>query len=158
MASTFVEEVEMLLIETADGAVDAVRPRLRDRLLARLNAERIDRDLAAGAPPDANVAFALRARTLTSMRTRQMLAGGLQRALSATARTRRAPIDRLGVLGASADIAELSRRLLADGPVAPRGAAQAHLLLAAGAGPLHNRRSPERLASSVRLAICALDL
>lgn len=153
----------MLLIEDRAGGVVAVRPRLRDRIVAYLREERIDRDLAAGGSPEASTPIALRAQALTSMPNRVDLARGLERALTSTLRpapmvASRAPIDRASVLGAASDIIELVRRLLADGPVSVRGVAQTQLLLSTADGPLHNRRSPERLPASIHRAICALDI
>jgi hypothetical protein len=153
----------MLLIDDGAGGVIGVRAGLRDYLRIHLTADRIDRDLAEGASPDATVASALRAQELTSMQSRRDLASGLQRALAAAiasgyARLAGAPLARDGVLAAAAEIGELSRRLLADGPVSVRGVAETRLLLTNGAGPLHNRRSQERLAATVRRAIRDLDI
>ena len=73
----------MLLIDDGAGGVVGVRAGLRDYLRIHLTADRIDRDLAEGASPDATVASALRAQELTSMQSRRDLASGLQRALAA---------------------------------------------------------------------------
>ena len=94
---------------------------------------------------------------------RRELASGLQRALTSAiasgyARLTGAPLARDGILASAVEIGELSRRLLADGPVSVRGVAQTRLLLTNGAGPLHNRRSHERLAATVRRAIRDLDI
>jgi hypothetical protein len=151
----------MLLIDDGNGGVISVRARVHDHIVARLHAGRIDRDLASGASPDASAASALRARALTTTRTRRGLAYGLQRGIAAAtmpaaAAVTGAPLNRAGVLAASADLAELRRRLLANGPVGVRGVAQTQLLLTTGTGPLHNRRCVEHLATSVRRAIDAL--
>lgn len=153
----------MLLIDDGAGGVVGVRARLRDYLRRHLTAGRIDRDLADGASPDASVVSALRAQELTSMQTRRDLASGLQRALagaiaSGYARPAGAPLCRDGIFASAAEIGELSRRLLAEGPVSVRGVAETRLLLTNGAGPLHNRRSQERLAATVRRAIRDLDI
>src|SRR6266516_3613208 len=59
----------MLVLLENDCPIPAdVRP--RDRLLVRLRAFRLDRDLAAGASPDATVPLALRAQTLVAMPAR----------------------------------------------------------------------------------------
>ena len=52
------------------------------RLLARCQAERLDRELAAGTRPEANVGLAARAIRLTSEGYRRDLAGSLQRILA----------------------------------------------------------------------------
>src|SRR5258708_30899598 len=68
----------LVLLDEADCPV--ARPvRLWDRLLARLRASRLDRDLADGASPDATVALALRAQRLVRPRTRRDVARGAQR-------------------------------------------------------------------------------
>jgi hypothetical protein len=158
----FRDEVIVLIDDGFGGAVPAP-VRIRDRLIARLRAGRIDRSLAAGASPDASVINALRARSLTAMRYRRGLSRALHRAvMTAMVRpTLRSPavvLDWSGIIRASADIEELSWRLVEGGPVAPRGVALTKLLLIDGAGPLHDRRSPERLANSVRAAINSLCL
>jgi hypothetical protein len=153
----------MLLIDDGYGGVVAVRARLRDHLRTLANAERIDRELADGVSPEASVASALRAQELTAMRTRRDLASGLQRAVDSaraprSPRSSGAPLYRPGVLGSADEIAELSRRLLTDGPVSVRGVAEAHLLLTNGAGPLYRRASSRHLTASVRRAIRDLDI
>src|SRR4029079_2953670 len=104
------------------------RAGLRDYLRIHLTADRIDRDLAEGASPDATVASALRAEELTRQPSRRDLRSGLQRALagaiaSGYARLAGAPLARDGVLASAAEIGELSRRLPAGGPVSVCGAA-----------------------------------
>lgn len=153
----------MLLIDDGAGGVVGVRAGLRDRLRGYLTAGRIDRHLAQGASPEATAAAALRAQELTTMQTRRDLASGLQRALASAiasgyARPAGAPLARDGILASAAEIEELSRRLVAQGPVSVRGVAETRLLLTNGAGPLHNRRSRERLAATVRRAIRDLDI
>src|SRR5260370_28752116 len=72
----------LVLLDEADCPVARpVRP--WDRLLARLRASRLDRDLADGASPDATVALALRAQRLGRPRTRRDVARGAQRVLAA---------------------------------------------------------------------------
>jgi len=53
------------------------------QLLARCRAPRLDRELAAGARPEANISLAARAMRLTSEGYRRDLAGSLQRMLAA---------------------------------------------------------------------------
>ena len=97
------------------------------------------------------------------MQMRRELASGLQRALSSAiasgyAGPAVAPLARNSILASAAEIGELSRRLLAEGPVSVRGVAEVRLLLTNGSGPLHNRRSEERLAATIRRAIRDLDI
>lgn len=128
----------MLLLDTRTGDPTDVRVRLRDRISSRLHADQLDVQLAHGASPDATVGLALRARFLTSDRTRRTLAGGLRRVV-AEASTPPMPsvkgrgvaqrFDRGSVLSAVPEIEELRSELLAPGPVSPQGVAQARTLL-----------------------------
>src|ERR1700733_13687692 len=63
------------------GPILARRPNLRDRLKARWGPRRLDRALARGTPPEASAALALRARELTELERRQLIAGALRRLL-----------------------------------------------------------------------------
>jgi hypothetical protein len=145
----------MLLFDERTACITVVRVRWRDHLAARLGAARLDAALAIGESPDATVALALRARLLTGTENRRHLADGLQRALDEAqkppaALIMRAPLNRAQILSASSELGELRRRLLADGPVAARGVAQARMLLNSGAGPLYRAGEPGQLATSVR--------
>jgi len=67
------------------------------------------------------------------------------------------PICRDRVRDSAGEFAELIRRLLASGPVAARGVAQASLLLTDAGGPLYHRANPDDLRSMVREAVGALE-
>ncbi|PZS31403.1 MAG: hypothetical protein DLM58_11755 [Pseudonocardiales bacterium] len=141
----------------------AVQPRLRDHLAARLHTDRIDHDLAQGASPDGSVTAALRAQLLTSTSTRQLLARGLQRAVDiamtpAVASSRAAAQNRPRIREVAADLDELGRRLLADGPVSVRGVARTKVMLTDGAGPLYNARQADQLGAQIRAAIDAMNV
>jgi hypothetical protein len=153
----------MILIDQGDGCVVAVPVRWRDRLAARLHADRIDLDLARGESPDVDVRSALRARALTSGRTRAVLARGLRRSVvQATAPPvagmAGTPQGRQRLVGAADDIEQLRRGLLADGPVSARGAAQAYILLTTVLPILSRRRDGDALAEMVRRATDALSI
>ncbi len=153
----------MLLLDDRHGGACAVHPRLRDRLSARLHADRIDRDLAAGASPDGDVVVALRARHLTSDRTRRALAGGVRRAVREAedplaSAFSPVPRNRSAIMTARADLEQLRSTLLAGGPVSPRGVALAEDLLTDGQGPLYNHRTRQDLARRVHATIEALDI
>jgi hypothetical protein len=133
-----------------------------DRLLMRLRAHRLDLDLARGASPDATVAMALRAQMLVSAAVRRDLARSAQRIVTAAIHTSPqgclpVPICRDRVRDAAGEFAELTRRLLAAGPVTARGVAQASLLLSDARGPLYHRANPGDLRSMVREAAGALE-
>ncbi len=133
-----------------------------DRLLTRMRAQRLDTELARGASPDATVALALRAQMLVSVAVRRDLARSAQRVVTVAAQT--SPRSRLAVpicwdrvRDSAGEFAELTRRLLAAGPVAARGVAQASLLLTDATGPLYQRANPDDLRSMVREAASALE-
>ena len=133
-----------------------------NRTLARARALGLDRDLAAGRPPEASRMLAARARDLVALRTRQALAGDWEHLLRVARRparpgTRLAAICRDRVIAAEPDIREMVIRLRAPLPVAARGVATASTLLGDGAGPLYNRGSRRDLAADVRRATRHLD-
>ena len=57
-----------------EGLVHTEEPSLRARLAARWRPRRLDRALAAGIPPEADVALALRAEELTELNRRRTIA------------------------------------------------------------------------------------
>ena len=69
----------MLLLEDREGGVFGVNPRIRDRIGAKLHADRLDRALAAGDSPDSTTLLALRSQVLSSTPKRNELAAGLER-------------------------------------------------------------------------------
>ena len=153
----------MILLDQGDGYIVPVRARVRDRIRARLRADRTDLELARGAAPDATLERALRARKLTSSRSRRDLAAGIWRVLSEVGRPTgtsqaRLPLNARSVADARTELRELGRRLLADGPVAVTGVAQTRVLLTDARGPLTDRGRPEDLGLVVRRAIDALSV
>src|SRR5262245_34413522 len=62
--------------------IEPRRVRARDRIRARLAANRLDRDLAGGVAPERSVALALRARRLVDPAFAATLARAIQRILS----------------------------------------------------------------------------
>lgn len=133
-----------------------------DRALARARALRLDRDLAAGRPPEASWLLAARAQDLVAVRTRQILAEDWEHLLRVARRpvsyhSPLAAIRRDRVTAAEPDIREMVSRLRAPLPVAARGVATASNLLGDGAGPLYNRASRRDLAADVRRATAQLD-
>jgi hypothetical protein len=153
----------MLLLLDNGGGCPIARPAWPwDRLLAHLRADRLDRDLASGACPDATVELALRAQMLVRASVRRDLARSAQRVLAAAtqpAASRRpaVPVCRDRVRYAAAEFGELIRRLGVPGPVPARGVAQASLLLGDATGPLYHRGNREDLRARVREAADALS-
>jgi hypothetical protein len=150
----------LLLLDVADCPV-AATARPWDRWLVRIRAARLDRQLAAGASPDASVALALRAQMLVRTQVRRDLARSARRILLAATRApgaRRLPVPvcRDRVLDCSADFAELISRLLAAGPVPAQGVARASLLLTDATSPLYHPACSDDLRTVVRAAAEAL--
>ncbi len=127
------------------------------RLLVRLRAPSLDRQLAAGWPPSASRGLALRAREITSPAGRRELAQWWHHVLM---QGRRPPVPRTPLVlryrdriaGAEDDVQDMLAVLTGPLPVTARGAAMASSLLRDGTGPLHNRHSPVSLNDAVREA------
>jgi hypothetical protein len=137
----------------------AARPRLRDRVVARLRAGRLDAALAAGVPEESNGALSLHARRLTARGERTGLARSLRRALY-DARVMggylRVPVARARVRDAEAELSLLVQRLEEPGPVAARGVALTRALLADGTGPLYEGPAAHDLGALADRAADAL--
>jgi hypothetical protein len=151
----------MLVLLDEAGCPIARTARPWDRIAVRLRAFSLDRDLAAGASPDASVALALRAQMLVRPRYRRGLARSARRVLTAATQSPfgsrpAVPVCRDRVRDSSAEFADLIGRLLAAGPVAARGVAQASVLVADANGPLYRRASADDLRARVRDAADAL--
>ncbi|MBV9168229.1 MAG: hypothetical protein JO342_18980 [Solirubrobacterales bacterium] len=145
----------------AEGFVVAARARKRDRLAARLRSSHLDQALAAGEPSEGTPALALRARRLVALPRRRSIAESYREIVREASEgpcqshLRVAP-HHGRVTAASDDLISLAERLARPGPVAPRGVAQALLLLGDGTGPLYNRASEASL--SVEAASAAANL
>jgi hypothetical protein len=145
------------------------RPGSRRRAPAGLSltvwwhATELDRRLAAGEDRWASDALALRARRLTTSRSRARVARGLAGALRSarsdrprfTAAVRPSGPD---VLDAERTVASLERRLRAPGPVAAQGVAIIRLLLTDGNGPLYQSSDPHALGTRLRAAATLLRI
>jgi hypothetical protein len=129
------------------------RGRPWDRFAARVLAASLDRQLAAGHPPQSSQALAIRLRLVASPAGRRELAEHWIHVMDLTARPP-APLPARGPLcrGAVAegDVREMIAILAGDLPIAARGAAVASWLLSDGTGPLHNHRSSLQLSAAVR--------
>jgi len=132
-------------------------------LTAWWRAGELDHRLAAGTNPRASPALAIRARRLTSPRTRRRLAAGLAQALRSAETSTPAFSDAIApacreVLAARTVLDTLQRRLLGSEPVTPKGAAMLLELLTDGASPLYLYLHPGRLGSQLRAAAAALEV
>jgi hypothetical protein len=149
--------------DPGNDQVIARRSGIRDRLLARVHADRLDQDLAAGLCPDSDLVLSVRAHRLIGLDSRRAIADAIG-SLVRTAQeprdslSRRTPLCRHKILQAAEPLHELACRLSAPGPANARGVAQARLLLTNGAGPLYLRPELDDLAPVVRRAVGALDL
>lgn len=151
----------VMLCESGCPVPRAARP--WHRLLARLRAARLDRELAAGASPDASLVLALHAQQLVRMRARLGIAASLRRVLASAAQgpgAARLPVPVCGdrVRDCAAELGDLISGLLTAGPVPAAGVAQARLLLSDGGGPLYDRGAPGDLRARVHSAAGALQI
>ncbi|MFN8216983.1 MAG: hypothetical protein U0R71_10345 [Solirubrobacterales bacterium] len=133
-----------------------------DRVIARLAARRLDRELAEGAPPAASPALTLRAQALTTPQKRRELAASLRRVAGEetepAALGLRLGASRRQASAARRDLEQLAKRLVEASPVAPRGVALTLELLGDGTGPLFWSQSRECLIARLREARAALEL
>ncbi|MBV9594259.1 MAG: hypothetical protein JO147_10780 [Actinobacteria bacterium] len=151
----------MLLFEARRGSVVEIRPRLRDRIWARVHADRIDHELASGASPDTDLGRALRAQRLCRSGARRELAVGIERTVAQSRCNRSSargagPFNRAAVSAAADELIELRDRLLADRIVSAHGLAQVRQLLTEPAGPLY-RSGGSDLALVARSLIASLE-
>ncbi|HEX4283181.1 MAG TPA: hypothetical protein VHZ27_20600 [Solirubrobacteraceae bacterium] len=155
--------VPLVLLKAAEDrdVVVPTRPGWRERVTARVRANRLDTELARGAPPT-HVALALRAQDLGERRTRQRLSRSVRRILDDARTDRplslaRVPTQRREVLVAARELERIAETLLTPGPVAASGVAQVRLLLIDGAGPLYSRDAPGALRVAATRALDALE-
>jgi hypothetical protein len=153
-----------LLVAGAEGHEGFARRANRRwiRGLAGVLAFRLDRQLAAGLPPETNRLIAARADSLVSLPVRSALARHWRDLLTQAtrppvARTPTVPICRDRIMAAEADIRATLEALSARLPVPARGVAAANRLLTDGTGPLYNRSSPVDLVDAVREVVELLD-
>jgi hypothetical protein len=152
----------VVLVDPA-GRVCARHAWRRERMAAQFTPSRLDRALAAGAPPEASAVLALRARRLASPHLRLVYARSLQRLLRSadapssmlSAHTSAVRLDR--VRAAHDELELLVARLTARAPVSSRGVALVSVMLGDGAGPLYSPGSHADLAVVVLGAVRALE-
>lgn len=152
----------LVLLERTDHTIDVRDAGWRDRVRAQLTARRLDRDLAMGFSPDADVLHALRARALVRPRQRRLMARCLARAVEEAEGTARyspgaVPTARARVLAAVGELRRLAELLLAPAPLPARGLAMVSILVSDGSGPLYFDRSADDLRARALQAIEALD-
>jgi hypothetical protein len=148
----------VLLASEPDGLIVIRPPRIRDRLVVRLDPRRLDRALASGTPPEASAPLALRAQQLTEPEERGSIARELRRIIRESRETRRPTLSRIvpnrARISAARDVLiRLAEMLEEPGPVAAGGVAQARILLTDGTGPLYNSESRTTLVAGAARAL-----
>ena len=153
----------LVLLKAADAGdvVIVKRAGWRERITARLRANRLDAELARGAAPT-RAALALRAQELGERRTRELLGRSVRRVLDDARLDHprsmaRVPTQRSEVRAAAWELDRIAETLLNPGPVAASGVAQVRLLLIDGAGPLYSRDGPAGLRAAAARALDALE-
>jgi hypothetical protein len=128
------------------------------KLLVRLRAWKLDKELARGDEPESHEYLAVRAQQLISPRFRHGVATSLRRLADGTDwRAHMCMVNWARIIRAAADLAELADRLEAPGPVPARGVALACQLLSEGTGPLYQDLGPNALGGAARRAVSALS-
>ena len=157
------DDAVVLLADEA-GGVYPHRVTMRDRVSARLHADRWDHALARGSSPEGSAPLALHAQALASASCRRELAASLSRILDAADGNHVPDWNALGprhhsvhVLSVRREIEALVGLLLAPAPVSTRGVARVRLLLTDGGGPLYRRTDAAALADELTRAARALD-
>jgi hypothetical protein len=138
-----------------------LRPRrLGDGLLARAFGASLDRQLAAGCPPESAPLLAARAQDIVSLPSRRALAANWEHLLRVA---RHAPMSRTKfvlagrIAAAEPAIRVLTHRLSTALPVAAQGVAMASVLLTDASGPVYNERSSVTLSAALEAATAQLD-
>jgi hypothetical protein len=157
----------LLILQSDERTCEAFvarRAHKRERLAARLNGFRLDRELARGVPPETHGALALRAQALGEPGTRRVLARAVKRVLEQARRdpsrgplSAHLPIRRKEILAAADQLEELVARLLAPGPLRACGLAQVRLLVTQGASPLYRRHTPNAVRDAATAALDELE-
>ena len=130
------------------------------RLRARVFGASLDRQLAAGVPPESSRLLAARARDIVTLPRRQALARDWEHLLRVARDATPGQARRVRTAPVARDvqaIRELTERLGAPLPVGARGVAMATVLLTDATGPVYNQHSHESLTSALEAAIEQLD-
>ena len=153
----------LLLIDADDPQRLTARGNRRwVRLVSRLLASSLDRQLAEGTSPESNLLLAARAHVLVTPVTRRALVEGWEGLLAqarrpAAMRSPRVPLNRESVTTCEPEIEEMVHALLNPLPIPARGTAMASWLLRNGAGPTYNRHRSGEMRIALRQAITHLD-
>jgi hypothetical protein len=131
------------------------------RLLSRMHATSLDRQLASGRRPESDRVLAARAHALVALRSRRQRAEAWRNLLDraetgSKGASNRAPLNRGRIIGAERELRDLIASLSAPATPTVRGVAMANLLMADGAGPLYNARSDQDLGAAVHAVTVVL--
>jgi hypothetical protein len=131
----------VIVVEVGSVGLVDVRPGPWPRLKARLTADRLDRELASGAPPESSVVLAVHAQRIVDPAACSTLASSVRKLVERTERKRPALSAQVPIstptVSAAADLRAVADRLDESGPVRARGVAEVRALLRDGAGPLY---------------------
>jgi hypothetical protein len=138
-------------------------PTLEDRVIARMLARSLDRELAAGAPAHLSGAHAARSGQLAADRTRRALASGLDRLIErAEAPPSRFQITavpcREQVRQATGMIRAIAARLRSAEPLDVRGIARLRTFLSDPTGPFYTPAQADALTVALHDTIRLLDV
>jgi hypothetical protein len=130
---------------------------LEDRLIARILAPWLDRELAARAKPSLSEAHAARAEQLSGDRVRRAVARSLERLLDralvkprSTCIVPTIPPCREQILVAAPVIRATAARLRSGAPLDPAVVARLKVLVGDRGGPCYRRSAPDALAAALR--------
>jgi hypothetical protein len=145
-----------VLLNDERGQLALIQASVRCQLVARLHADRLDRELARGGSPQSGRRLAVRAMQLTSPRMRRLLSGSLRRVASGRG-SRISVVSRSAAAESAAQLQELADVLAAPEPAPVRGIAMVRMLLTDSTGPLYPPHRPDELAAVIRQAAKALE-
>ena len=134
-----------------------------ERMQSHLCGDRLDRDLAAGVPPETSPLLALRAAQISSPHSRRELAALVRHMLDSAVHPDESPLHARSmailprVRKAQHEFEALAEHLEAPVPLPARGMAAVKLLLRDGAGPLYRYESRQSLPRLVRDITDLLD-
>ncbi len=145
------------------GLAVAERARLRDRARVHVSFRHLDEALAEGTPSESSRALALRARQLVARRQRVSLAESYRRLVREAREPGRRSRHRVSpppahVTASAQELVRLADALGRPEPVAPRGVAEARLLLVDGAGSLYDAAAGGHLSECASRATRHLHL
>ena len=146
------------------GEPRPARRALVDGVRAMVHRGRLDSELASGKPVHGVPLRAMRARQLTTRRSREGLAAAVEKLVDASerpprsGRSSRAPVRWSEVSSARASLLGVAGVLRSPGPVSARGVAMVRALLIDGSSPIYSPfQAPDELWHATRDAMRALE-